>query len=113
MSTLLDDLARTIEQLQQMRPPPVEVWISRLAPDRDATGNLTAWKLPVKKPFLAGFLSETEQIIIMSENVFARLACDIFATNIPVFRSGGVRSWGPPLELLYQHKEEKELCEPK
>ena len=97
---MLDDLAQTIEQLQQMRPPLMEVWISRHAPDRDVKGNLATFKLPVKKPLLAGFFPETEQIIIMSESVFARLAADIFAVNIPVFRSGGVRVLGPSVPLI-------------
>jgi len=36
---MLDELAQTIEQLEQMCPPPMEVWISRHAPDKDAKGN--------------------------------------------------------------------------
>ena len=96
---MLDELAQTIEQLEQMRPSPVEVWISRHAPDRDAEGNLSVWKLLVKRPYLIGFLPETEEIVIMSKNVFAMLAADIFAVNIPVFRSGGVRVLGLPAPL--------------
>jgi hypothetical protein len=96
---MLDELARTIEQLEQMRPPPVEVWISKHAPDKDADGNWAACKLPVKSPYLVGFLPETKEIIVVSETVFAMLAADVFAVNIPVFRSGGVRVPGPPAPL--------------
>jgi hypothetical protein len=88
---MLDEIIQITEQLQQMRPPPAEVWLSRYAPDRDADGNWIVCKLPVKRPYLVGFLPETEGIFVMSENVFARLASDIFIANIPVFRSGGVR----------------------
>lgn len=78
-----------------MHPPPMEVWISKHAPDKDADGNWTTWKMPVKAPYLTGFFKETEEIIIVSENVFAMLADDIFAVHIPVFRSGGVRVLTP------------------
>jgi hypothetical protein len=96
---MLDELTQTIEQLDQMRPSPMEVWISRHAPDKDAKGSWAAWKMPVKRPYLVGFFPETEEIVIMSKAVFAMLADDIFAVNIPVFKSGGIRVLGPPVPL--------------
>jgi len=103
---MLDELAQTIEQLEQMRPPPVEVWISKYAPDKDVDGNWTTCKLPVESPYLAGFLPETEEIIIVSETVFAMLAADVFAVGIPVFRNGGVRVLGPPAPLAHPPRAE-------